>query len=360
VIVIPAAAPDASAPGAAPTSPAAAPAAPRFSLVVPVHDGGEAFERCLSALPGERAGWLEIVVVDDGSADGSGERARGRGLRVLRLDRRGGPAAARNAGARAARGEFLFFLDADCLLDARALERAAAELDADPGLDALFGSYDDRPEAPGAVSRFKNLFHHWVHQRGAGRALTFWAGCGLVRRSTFLALGGFDAARYPEPSIEDIELGYRLSERGGRIRLAPALTVRHLKRWTLGSWLRTDFLRRGVPWTELVLAGRGRGTELNLGWRDRLAVLAGVTAPAALAASAFAPRPLAAAALAAAGTALVALVASSWGLYRLLARRGGAAAALGAVPLHVLYCWCCAGAFAVGAARHLLAARRRG
>ena len=347
------------APGSPAAAAAAAAAAPRFSLVVPVHDGGDAFERCLAALPPERPGELEIVVVDDASTDGSGGRARARGLRVLCLERRGGPAAARNAGARLVSGEYLFFLDADCILHPDALARAAKELDADPGLEALFGSYDDHPEAPGAVSRFKNLLHHWIHQRGAGEARTFWAACGAIRRRTFLELGGFDAARYPEPSIEDIELGYRLTERGGRIRLAPEVTVRHLKRWTLGSWLRTDLVRRGMPWTELLLERRGRGGELNVGARDRLLVLAGLVVPVALAAAVVAPGAFVPIALGVAAAAAVALVAASWGFYRLVARRGGAAAALAALPLHVLYCGCCAAAFAAGAARHLVFPRRR-
>src|ERR687894_766679 len=90
------------------------------------------------------------------------------------------------------------------------LSRIEAAFADDPGLTALFGSYDDRPEAPGAVSGFRNLLHHHVHQGGAGPARTFWAGLGAVRRDAFVAAGGFDEGRYPVPSIEDIELGMRL------------------------------------------------------------------------------------------------------------------------------------------------------
>jgi len=332
--------------------------APRFSLVIPVHNGGEAFRRCLESLPRERAGRLEILVVDDASTDGSGERAAERGLRVIRRDRRDGPAAARNAGARAARGELLFFLDADCLLHADALDRADQALTEDPGLTALFGSYDDRPDDDGLVSQFKNLLHHWTHQHGAEAARTFWAGCGVVRRDEFLALDGFDERRYPEPSIEDIELGYRLSERGGRIRLVKDLEVRHLKRWTLGSWLRTDLFRRGIPWTELLLEGRGRGGQLNLDRRGRFTVLAGVAAVAALLAAVFASPDWRLPALATAALATTTMAGSSWGFYRLLRRRRGAPTAIAALPLHALYCCCCAVSFAGGAVRHLTSRRQ--
>ncbi len=57
----------------------------------------------------------------------------------------------------------------------------------DPALTALFGSYDDAPAAPGLVSQYRNLLHHFVHQQGVFRdeirpAHTFWTGCGMIRR----------------------------------------------------------------------------------------------------------------------------------------------------------------------------------
>jgi GT2 family glycosyltransferase len=322
-------------------------ARPLVTVVVPVRDGGADLVRCLDALArSEGAPPHEVIVVDDASTDGSGERAAARGLRVIRLAERAGPAAARNAGAREARGGTILFVDADCEVHADTLARVAAELAADPAVVALFGSYDDRPAAPGAVSQFKNLYHHWTHQRGAEEARTFWAGCGAVRRASFLAAGGFDARRYAEPSIEDIELGYRLSEAGGRIRLAKQVQVKHLKRWTLAALVRTDVLRRGVPWMELLHERPGRGGELNLGARERLVVATGGLLPAAAVAALFWTP-----AWWIAGAAAAVLLLSSWSLYALVWRRAGAFAALAAPPLHVLYCLSCIAAWALGTAR---------
>ena len=113
-----------------------------------------------------------------------------------------------------------------------------ARFEADPGLSALFGSYDDTPAAPGIVSQYRNLLHHFVHQQGDFHqgirpVHTFWTGCGTIRRDVFLAFGGFDPRLYPRPAIEDIELGYRLTRAGHRIVLARDVLATHMKRWSL-------------------------------------------------------------------------------------------------------------------------------
>ncbi|HEV2784812.1 MAG TPA: glycosyltransferase, partial [Solirubrobacteraceae bacterium] len=160
-----------------------------LSVVIPATDAPATLPRCLAALA-RSAEPHEVVVVEDP------------GL--------GGPAAARNAGVARAQGDVVVFVDADVEVHPDALRRLRAALDADAGLDAVFGAYDDRPAARATVSRFRNLLHHHVHARADGPATTFWAGLGAIRREAFDAVGGFDAERYRSPCIEDIELGMRL------------------------------------------------------------------------------------------------------------------------------------------------------
>jgi hypothetical protein len=105
---------------------------------------------------------------------------------------------------------------------------------------------------------------------GAGDARTFWAGLGAVRTEAFRAIGGYDQ-RFRRPSVEDIDLGYRLTRRGGRIVIDPGLNGTHLKRWTLRSSVVSDVRDRGVPWTQLIQR-YGMSTDLNLGWALRLSV----------------------------------------------------------------------------------------
>jgi glycosyltransferase involved in cell wall biosynthesis len=241
----------------------------RLSIVVPAYNNADDLLECLSVLQRLLPADAEILAVDDASTDDTPSRAAATGVHVLRRSQNGGPGAARNDGARAARGRILFFVDADVLVAADAIDRVLAAFAADPELAAVFGSYDARPRDPGMISRYRNLLHHFVHQHGNSNASTFWAGCGAVRRAAFEAIGGFDVARFPRPSIEDIALGYRLRAAGHRIRLDKGLQGTHLKRWTLATVVRTDIMQRAIPWARLVLESGTALDDLNLSQRQR-------------------------------------------------------------------------------------------
>jgi glycosyltransferase involved in cell wall biosynthesis len=253
---------------------------PVLSVVVPVHQGEASLDAVLAGLAasGLARGRWELIVVDDASTDGSAAVAAKWADRVISIpDRARGPSFARNRGAEAAAGDWVVFVDADVVVRHDTLSRCAqwAERD-DADLVGVAGSYDEAPTAPGFVSQYRNLLHRYTHLRGRGEAETFWAGCGAVRRDTFLEVGGFDEEQYPRPQIEDIELGYRLRDRGGRLVMDPEIQGTHLKHWTFTGGLRTDVWDRGVPWVRLLLARRrlGNASTLNLARGERLKTFA--------------------------------------------------------------------------------------
>jgi GT2 family glycosyltransferase len=279
----------------------------RLTAIVPATDAPPELGRVLAAIRAAEDPPEEVIVVDDAAGPG--------------------PAAARNEGAARAEGDVLVFVDADVLPHRDSFRRIRAAFESDPDLVALFGSYDDSPEAPGAVSGFRNLLHHFVHQSAPGTAATFWAGLGAIRLEAFSRAGGFDARRYPEASIEDIELGMRLADAGAKLRLDPEIQGTHLKSWTLGQMIRTDFHRRGVPWVALLLRTGASPTGLNLGWRHRLSALASVGLVGSLALR----RPRAASA------ALGSLLLLNARFYAFLLRRRGPGQAAAGVGLHVVH-----------------------
>src|SRR5207245_703858 len=99
---------------------------------------------------------------------------------------------------------------------------------------------------------------------GIPRPRSSGGGCGAIRRSFFLGIGGFDAERFTRPSIEDIELGYRLCAAGHRVRLDRDLQWAHLKRWRLLSLIRTDVTCRALPCARLILTSQNIPDDLNL------------------------------------------------------------------------------------------------
>lgn len=244
----------------------------RISIVIPVYNGGNKFNLCLESLSKCSPPPEEVIVVADGDSDGSWKRADGYGFRSILLEKRGGPARARNHGAESASGDYLFFIDADVTVDKNIIDAVHLAIENHPDADAIVGSYDDSPCEPGFVSQFKNLQHHYVHQNANEDAKTFWGACGIIKRSVFNELGGFDES-YNKASIEDIAFGYRLIKAGYKIRLVKELQVKHLKEWTFYSLLKTDIFLRAIPWTQLILQEKRMENDLNLSWASRFSTI---------------------------------------------------------------------------------------
>ncbi|EKU99179.1 putative glycosyltransferase [Leptolyngbya sp. PCC 7375] len=243
-----------------------------ISIIIPVHNGGDSFKRCLMAVEKLNPQPREVIVVANGDTDGSWNVAKQFGATVVRLPEATGPGIARNMGAKIARGKYLFFIDADVEVQVTTIAGVIDIFNQYSCLAALIGSYDDSPGATNFLSQYRNLLHHYTHQISCENASTFWAGCGAIKRDIFSAMGGFNE-QYLKPCIEDIELGIRLKQSGYDIRLCKELQVKHLKRWDALSILKTDIFYRALPWTSLILEHRQFNNDLNLKLENRLSVV---------------------------------------------------------------------------------------
>lgn len=315
------------------------PTVPLLSVIVPVHRGGAMLAECLRALAASdlpRELW-ELIIVDDASTDDTMLIASAYADCVVRLPGQPhGPAYARNRGVEVSRGDIIAFFDSDVRPRPDALRRMIDVMLNHPDVSAVFGSYDTHPTAPGFVSQYRNLLHHYVHTRSAGPAETFWAGCGAIRRDAFIAAGTYDEWRYTRPQIEDVELGHRMRALGYRIVLHPEIQGSHMKRWRFRDVIKADFNDRGVPWTRLLIrhGTMTRTTTLNLANVEKLntillwvaVVLLGVAAVTR--SSAWVGR---------AGAVLLVVIALNLPLYAFFRRERGFLFALGVIPLHMLY-----------------------
>jgi len=318
------------------------PSIPRVTVIVPVHNGESTIARCLLALSQTPEGLSEVIVVDDRSTDATAAIAAQLGARVMANPSGRGPAAARNAGAGAARGDVLLFIDADVEAQPATVVQMLEHLDRHPEVAAVFGSYDDDPAHPNFASQYRNLLHHFIHQTAERRSASFWAGCGAIRRDVFLAAGGFDAEKYPRPSTEDIELGLRLAQAGHIVHLAAEIQVKHLKAWTALSMMKSDIFDRAVPWSQLILSAGSMPVDLNLRWSHRLsAILSGLLLVTltflALGHRFFYFIPAVWAAVAATVLLLIQLLPLDGRFYRFLLQRRGGLFVVRVLPVHLLY-----------------------
>jgi glycosyltransferase involved in cell wall biosynthesis len=240
------------------------------TVIVPFHRNVAMLRRVLTPFRG-RSATTELLVAGDGPIEDWTPTADEFQASRIHWTPAQGPAVARNRAVSVARGRYVLFVDGDVIAEPGVVERVEAFFAAHPEFAAVFGAYDDTPEAPGFMSQYRNLQHRYVHRANVGDARTFWAGLGAVRTEAFLAVGGYDE-RFRRPSVEDIDLGYRLSGAGHRIAIDPDLNGKHLKRWTFTSSVVSDIRDRGVPWTQLIQRYGGLTTDLNLAWTLRLSV----------------------------------------------------------------------------------------
>ena len=261
-----------------------------ISVIMPAYRAAHLLPRVLEPLIAlrERGEVQEVIVVDDRSPDDTAAVAERLGARVLTMPENGGPGVARNLAAGVAVGDILWFVDSDVIAWTDGPEKIRQAF-RDPGVKAVFGSYDESPDGTPWFSRYKNLMHRYHHQLARREASTFWAGCGAVDRAFFHQVGGFDVETYRVPSIEDIDLGYRIRSAGGRILLLPDLLGKHLKVWTIANSVRTDIFCRAVPWSRLIIGREGLDDDLNTSWSERLKALIAILLLLSILALPFAP-----------------------------------------------------------------------
>ncbi|MCE2881070.1 MAG: glycosyltransferase, partial [Planctomycetaceae bacterium] len=230
------------------------------TLVIPARDAMRTIGACLDAALAveRRAGsrLARIVLVDDGSRDGTRAEAERRGIEVLASGGRGA-GAARNIGWRAATTPLVWFVDSDCVAAPDALDALLPALERAGGGAAFGGaggSYDIAPDA----TLLERLIHEEIKVRHArmGDEVDFLATFNVVyRRATLERLQGFDE-RYLKG--QDAELAFRVLESGERLGFAAHSLVRHHHADRLSRYLRVQ-RQQGYWRVALHLEHRGHG-----------------------------------------------------------------------------------------------------
>lgn len=213
----------------------------RASVIIPAYNAEKTLQSCLDALMQQTHIPDEIIVVDDGSVDGTKTIADAYSLVTVISQKNKGPAKARNAGAAAAKSDIIIFLDSDCVPEKNWLEEMLNPF-ADEKVAGVQGAYKTRQ--PSLVARFDQADIEYRYERMKRAKKLDWIGSysAAYRRKIFLAEKGFDET-FPKASGEDAELSYRMSEKGYKLVFAPRAIVFHTHPQTLLHYLRVKFFR---------------------------------------------------------------------------------------------------------------------
>ena len=201
---------------------------PLVSVIIPNYNYGRFLAECVQSVLEQTHKNIEIVVVDDGSSDGSAAVAAGFGDRVtLIVQENSGVGAARNRGAAEARGDFFAFLDADDLWFPKKVERQLEHLDGRPQSGFVTCGMEEIDLAGNVIRKMlegqegncsKALLRHEEVVVGPGSTL-------MVERGLFETVGGFDTDREMHPA-EDWEFSYRIAKKTA-ISFVPEALVRY-------------------------------------------------------------------------------------------------------------------------------------
>lgn len=198
-----------------------------FSIIIPAYNAEATIGKCVAALQQQTvpADQYEIIVVDDGSRDGTKEAATAAGARVLQQAQNQGQAVGRNRGIREAKGEIICFTDADCVPQPDWLAEITTPLLADPAIAGSKGVYCTRQR--GLTARFVQMEYEDKYDklRDYHRITFVDTYSAAYRREVLLEVNGFDE-RFPV--AEDRELSYRIAAAGHEMVFQPTAVVCHL------------------------------------------------------------------------------------------------------------------------------------
>lgn len=225
-----------------------------ISVVIPAFNASMTIVDCVLSVVNCNYPVHEVLVVDDVSTDDTREIVEGLmkdypAVRLIKSEANGGPAKARNHGAREARGEYLFFLDSDTVMLPDALGNFALRVQE---YDAVVGIYHYEPLNRGVTPTYKALLNYYFFSRkGIIHYEVFDASRAGIKREIFLGLGGFNEALKWGQDYENEEFGYRLCDRYSQYRMCidPSVAVSH--RFPDFAGMNRTYFFRVSQWMEI-------------------------------------------------------------------------------------------------------------
>jgi glycosyltransferase involved in cell wall biosynthesis len=225
-----------------------------LSIIIPTYNASRFMPGLLDSIFKQAVEDMEVIIVDDCSNDNTVEVARRYPAKVIQMERNNGPARARNKGVEAAKGDIIFFLDADVIvLDGTILEAKNYFLK-NPSAKCVIGMCATEPLNKGFVPKYMAMFEY-IHLLGTqdNKVSVFAPRCGAIKKDFFLNIGGYHES-HKGADVEDFELARRIN-RADSITLNPKMLVKHQFVNNFNEALK-NYFKRAVLWIHLFIQER--------------------------------------------------------------------------------------------------------
>ncbi len=218
----------------------------KISIIIPAYNRAKTIKRVIKSIRSSNFKDYELIVVDDGSSDGTYEICDGLSDKVISNPKNLGVSNSRKIGLEVAAGEIVIFIDSDIIINEKTLEEFYNFFINNKNYDGATGMLSIKHENNNFFSQYKNLYMHWIFSK-IQMDITFLYGSIFAIRKNALA-------KLPTNTNygEDTEYGQLLHESGSKLALLKEVQVMHLKKYTCTSFFKNNFL---IPfyWTKIFL-----------------------------------------------------------------------------------------------------------
>ncbi len=227
----------------------------KISIVIPAKNCEKTIAETINSISAQTYNPFEVIVVNDGSADKTidvlrqFERKSIPRFKVISLEKSGGASKARNIGAAQAKGQLLAFVDSDIVLFKNALEEGINFKEKNPELGGFFGLFTPQLRFKNLLSQYKHLYLCYLYSKQGDKRSTLDTSLSFIDRKLF---SKYKFNENLKCISEDAEIAMRMIKDGYTIKQASNVNMEHIKRYTLKSFIRSEYLR-GKLFSRLLL-----------------------------------------------------------------------------------------------------------
>ncbi|MEN8262306.1 MAG: glycosyltransferase family 2 protein [Nitrospirota bacterium] len=222
-----------------------------ISIVIPTYNAAKFMPGLMDSIFKQAVDDMEVIIVDDCSTDNTVEIVEKYPVKVVRMEKNGGPARARNRGVNEARGEIIFFLDSDVIVLDGTVPEVRDYFQENPSANCVIGVCATEPLNKGFVPKYMAMFEY-IHllDTPGNKVSVFAPRCGAIKKELFLEAGGYDES-YKGADVEDFELARRINKLDS-IFLNSKMLVRHQFVNNFEEAVK-NYFKRAVMWIQLFL-----------------------------------------------------------------------------------------------------------